>query len=98
MEIFVFGDEYVVGLEIGMSERWASQGGIAVWYDIGYSLQVFFEILYMLRGRYFLIVVELSVQTLERKKGSAVFVQIRHFLFGSSGENFCGICDFGDCQ
>lgn len=57
-----------------MSDGWASQGGIAVWYDIGYSLQVFFEILYMLRGRYFLIVVELSVQTLERKKGPAVFV------------------------
>lgn len=30
-----------------MSEGWASQGGIAVWYDIGYSLEVFFEILDM---------------------------------------------------
>lgn len=81
-----------------MSEGWASQGGIAVGDDMRYSLEVFFEILYMLRGRYFLIVVELSVQTLEGEKGSAVFVQICYFLLGSSGKNFCGICDFGDCQ
>lgn len=81
-----------------MSDGWACQGGIAVGDDMRYSLEVLFEILDVLRGRYFLIVVELSVQTLERKKGSAVFVQICYFLFGSSGENFCGICDFGDCQ
>lgn len=39
-----------------------------------YSLEVFFEILYMFRGRDFLIVVEFSVETLEGEKGSAVFV------------------------
>lgn len=50
VEVFVFGDEYVVGLEIGMSEGWASQGGIAVGDDMRYSLEVFFEILYMFRG------------------------------------------------
>lgn len=50
MEIFVFGDKYVVGLEIGMSEGWACQGGIAVGDDMRYSLEVFFEILDMLRG------------------------------------------------
>lgn len=43
----VFGDKYVVGLEIGMSEGWASQGGIAVGDDMRYSLEVFFEILDM---------------------------------------------------
>lgn len=60
-EDFVFGDKYVVGLEIGMSEGWACQGGIAVGDDMRYSLEVLFEILYMFRGRDFLIVVELSV-------------------------------------
>lgn len=49
-EGFVFGDKYVVGLKIGMSEGWASQGGIAVGDDMRYSLEVVFEILDMLRG------------------------------------------------
>lgn len=46
-EVFVLGDKYVVGLEIGMSEGWASQGGIAAGDDMRYSLEVLFEILYM---------------------------------------------------